>query len=172
MDEPDFSSERELEAALVSVARDAVARDAVVVRGFGLDIAVFAPAGEGTVLRLMEVKAFSPHHGRCAFGNGKGGNQVGLLWDDAVGLPRSRNGLGVLDQSIRWVIGHRGRSIGEPRYAFLNCTEVQQAASGGVRAGKYNNIRLTGLAWIGWGELEQRVSAFLTTGEIHHSRQP
>ena len=163
MDEPDFCSERDLEAALATVAREALTPDAVVVRGFGLDIAIFAPARDGTVLRLMEIKAFSPHHGRCAFGHGKGGNQVRLLWDDTLGTPRSGTGLDVLDKSIRWIIGHRGRQIGDARYAFLNCTEVQQAASGGVRAGKYNNIRLTELDWIDWCELERRVTTFLAT---------
>lgn len=75
--------------------------------------------------------------------------------------PRSASGLNVLDRSIRWVIGHRGRSIGEARYAFLTCTQVQQAASGGVRPGTYNNIRVGDLTWPSWHELKLRVEEFL-----------
>ena len=162
MVEPDFGAESELETAVVALAQEAVSSDSVVMRGFGLDIAVFTAKPRGTVLRLIEVKAFSPHHGRCGFGHGKGGNQVRLLWDDAVGMPRSASGLNVLDRSIRWVIGHRGRPIGEARYAFLNCTQVQQAASGGVRPGKYNNIRVGDLTWLSWHELKLRVEEFLS----------
>jgi hypothetical protein len=162
MIETDFANERELETALIAVAREAVGPESVVMRGFGLDIAVFLRERGGPALRLIEVKAFSPHHGRCGFGHGKGGNQVRLLWDETLDTPRPAGSLDVLDHSIRWVIGHRGRSIGDPRYAFLTCTEVQNAASGGVRAGKYNNIRLTELNWWNWSELEQRMKTFLS----------
>jgi hypothetical protein len=163
MVEPDFQNERELECAVVCVAEQCLKSDGepIVVRGFGLDIAVFATLRGRPTVRLLEIKAFSTPHGRCGFGHGTGGNQVRLLWDDDSNAPRSQSGLRLLDQSVRWVIGHRGRPPGAPRFAFLDCSSVQNAASGGVKRGKYNNIRLSALSWITWDELELKIIAFL-----------
>jgi hypothetical protein len=163
MDEPDFQNERELESAVICVAQDCLRHEGelIVMRGFGLDIAVFASVHGRTALRLLEVKAFHPAHGRCGFGHGAGGNQVRLLWDEESNAPRSPSGLRLLDQSVRWIIGNRGSAVNAARFAFLDCTAVQEAATGGVRLGKYNNIRLSQLSWITWSELERSIRCFL-----------
>jgi hypothetical protein len=134
--EPDFQTESELESAIASAIRSA-SHDCirgVVLRGFGLDIAVFTERAGGCRACFFEIKAFAEHHGRCGFGNQRGeGNQIRLLFDEVAQLPRDQSQLRVFDPTIRWVLGNRSRPVGSRRFLFFTCKEAQNAAMGGVR---------------------------------------
>ncbi len=154
VEEPDFNTEKELEDAIAAVARQSFeeATQVVVLRGFGLDIAVFTRRAEEQTLKLFEVKAFSEHHGRCGFGNQRGeGNQFRLLFDHDLGKPRSASDLRTFDQAIRWVLGNRSKPVGSARFLLCTCEQAQAAAAGGVvKPGKQNNFRLSAFNGL-WG---------------------
>jgi len=84
--EPDFQSEKELETAIASAIQsgsNANGIRTIVLRGFGLDLAVVAEQAGTSRTCFFEVKAFAANHGRCGFGNGRGeGNQIQLLFDE------------------------------------------------------------------------------------------
>jgi hypothetical protein len=145
VDEPSFANERELEDAVGVAAKlclQMAGKDAVVIRGYGLDLAIFSETG----CFFFEVKAFNLSHGRCGFGNQKGeGNQIRLLFDADQGRPRQPPELALFDRCIRWILGDRSKPRGAARYAFFTCHQAQVAAAGGVRPGKQNNLRITGL---------------------------
>lgn len=165
MDEPRFATERQLEDAIASaihVIFSRMARNAVILRGFGLDLAVF---GDGFASpRLLEVKNFASHHGRCGFGNQKGeGNQIRLLFDSAHDRPRTSDQLAQFDKSIRWILGDSSRPMGTPRYALFTCLQASEAAMGGVHPGKQNNFRLPAFhdLWATWPNFLVAIEEFL-----------
>ncbi|MCC8956194.1 hypothetical protein H8B02_23015 [Bradyrhizobium sp. Pear77] len=163
IEERDFASERELEDAVGRVASDCLrkaGKSAVIVRGYGLDLAVFSQVG----CFFFEVKAFDPGHGRCGFGNQKGeGNQIRLLFDSGLGRPRQSEELALFNRSIRWILGDRSKQHGAARYAFFTSQQAQAAAAGGVRPGKQNNLRISAFEhdWVTWAGLIDRVNNFL-----------
>lgn len=165
-DEPDFKNEKELENAIASALRIALDTDGlpfVVLQGFGLDLAVFRKRADLSRMCFFEVKAFSEHHNRCGFGNQRGeGNQIRLLFDEVAQLPRDPFQLGAFDSTVRWVVGNRSQSIGSRRYLIFTCAQAQDAAMGGVRAGKQNNLRLSEFknCWITWQQLLEVVINF------------
>jgi hypothetical protein len=166
--EPDFRNHAELEDAVADAARRSFDADgtAIVLRRFGLDVAVFANNNGLTSAHFFEVKAFADHHGRCGFGNQRGeGNQIRLLFDHDRGNPRLASELQVFDSAIRWVIGNWSKPPGSSRFLFVSCAEAQAAAAG-VRPGKQNNIRLTASRgqWITWPSLVEQIERFLLTG--------
>ena len=167
VEEPNFNNEKELEDAIAAVAQssiEATGDHAIVLRGFGLDLAVFTKRNGTQTVHLFEVKAFSEHHGRCGFGHQRGdGNQIRLLYDADRGEPRSTSELETFDQAIRWVLGNRSQAAGSARFLIFTCRQAQAAAVGGVRPGKQNNFRLStfdGL-WITWQVLVKQVDEFL-----------
>jgi hypothetical protein len=168
IDEPDFQSEKDLEDAIAVVVRSVLGErsHAVILRGFGLDLAVFMQSSSGDFRTVFfEIKAFADHHGRCGFGNQRGeGNQIRLLFDELTATPRTKEELSILDPSVRWIVGNRSRSVGSNRYLFFTSQQAQEAAMGGVRPGKQNNLRLSMLtdAWITWPELLKEVKAFIS----------
>lgn len=167
--EPDFNTERQLEDAIAQVARAACHDDplALVVRGFGLDLAVFSSKMERQDLHLFEVKVFEPTHGRCGFGNQKGeGNQIRLLFDLSRNMPRAASELAIFDSVIRWILADRSKPLGSARYAFFTCAQASVAAANGVRPGKQNNFRISSFndVWMTWPELMQRIELFLCNG--------
>jgi hypothetical protein len=123
LEEPDFKTERELEDAVGLAAQRVLERDgadALVLRGFGLDLAVFAKKDGVSIVRFFEVKSFAAEHGRCGFGNQKGeGNQIRLLFDLARGEVRTAATLKLFDASIRWIPGDRSKPLGSARFALL-----------------------------------------------------
>jgi hypothetical protein len=167
LEEPDFKTERELEDAVGLVAQGVLQRggaDALVLRGFGLDLAVFAKKDGTSIVRFFEVKSFAAEHGRCGFGNQEGeGNQIRLLFDIGRGEARAASVLRLFDPTIRWILGDRSRALGVPRFVFFTCEEAQAAAMNGVRPGKQNNFRLSafGKSWITWRELIVRITDFV-----------
>jgi hypothetical protein len=172
LEEPDFATERQLEEAVASVAKRSLEQsgaDGVVLRGFGLDLAVFLMRAGHSASRFFEVKAFSEHHGRCGFGNQRGeGNQIRLLYDLIRGEQRELSELKLFDPYIRWILGNRSKPVGSARYAFFTCKEAQAAAANGVRPGKQNNFRMATFdrGWITWPQLVQQLTEFvLVAGE-------
>lgn len=163
--EPSFELERDLETALVTAIRTGMADPPIVLRGFGLDLAVFTQSPARTC--FFEVKAFADHHGRCGIGNGRGeGNQIRLLFDDATNRPRDHLHLRALDNSVRWIVGNRSAAIGTPRFLFFRCEEAQDAVMAGVRPGKQSNLNLSRFKredWMAWPSLISNVLAFIGT---------
>jgi hypothetical protein len=164
--EPDFKNEKELEKAIASAIEIGLDTDGirfVVLQSFGLDLAVFTEKASTPRVCFFEIKAPADHHGRCGFGGRRGeGNQIRLLFDEATQAPRTQSQIGVFDSTVRWVLGNRSQPIGARRFLFFTCKQARTAASGGVRPGKQNNLRLSvfeGL-WITWHELIDRIRAF------------
>lgn len=166
-EEPEFSKEKELEDAIAEVANRALKEagvDGLVLRGFGLDLAVFLTKDRYPAVRLFEIKTYSEDKGRCGFGNQKGeGIQIQLLFDSDRGEPRGASQLKLFDASIRWVLGNRSKPVGSARFAFFTCEQAQAAAAKGVRPGKQNNFRISAFesSWITWPELIRSVTGFV-----------
>jgi hypothetical protein len=164
--EPNFNTERELENAIASAIRSTCKGngiDVVVLRGFGLDLAVFAAKDGTSRTCFFEVKAFAAHHGRCGLGDGKGaGNQIRLLFDETTDAPREQSQMQLFNPVVRWVLGSRSQPIGSARYLFFSCEQAQDAVMNRVRPGKQNNLRLSAFtqAWISWPELVDRLRTF------------
>jgi hypothetical protein len=167
MAEPDFQTEKELEHAVASAVQDMFLEagvDAIVLRGFGLDLAVFTKMAGASSARFFEIKGFSEHHGRCGFGNQRGeGNQIRLLFDETKQVPRDQSQLGVFDLIMRWVLGNRSKPVGSPRFLLFTCMQAQNAAMNGVRPGKQNNLRLSDFhqQWMTWGQLLGGIKTFI-----------
>lgn len=165
MMEPTFESEKELESAIAIAIQSASSMGSrtVVLRGFGLDLAVFTATVSHAC--FFEIKAFSQHHGRCGIGNGRGdGNQIRLLFDEATNAPRDQSQLRVFDRTVRWVLGNRSALAGSSRFLFFTCQQAQDAAMGGVRPGKQNNLDLSRFKadeWITWSALIDSIMAFV-----------
>ena len=137
----------------------------VILEGYGLDVSVFLTKGERPWFRQLELKAFvGGRAGGVGFGNQQGrGPQVDLLWDAQRNQPRIPAELTTLDSSIRWILANGLKETGTPRYALFTCAEAQQAAMGGVRPGKQNNLRVSALQerWLSWPELIVQMQGFL-----------
>lgn len=167
LEEPDFATERVLEDAIAVVAQRSLEQAGVaglVLRGFGLDLAVFSIKDKHSACRFFEVKAFSEHHGRCGFGNQRGeGNQIRLLFDFSRGEQRDASQLRVLDPCVRWILGDRSKLAGSARYAFFTCEQAQAAAANRVKPGKQNNFRMSAFnsSWITWSELVRRIENYV-----------
>jgi hypothetical protein len=165
--EPDFATEKELEDAIAVVTQQVLEQAAanfVVLRGFGLDVAVFLKRDGHSACRFLEIKAFSEHHGRCGFGNQRGeGNQIHLLWDEVGQEPRRSESLNVFDPSIRWIIGNRSKPLGSSRFVIFTCEQAHAAAANGVKPRKQNNFRMSAFAsnWITWPDLVRCITDFL-----------
>ena len=165
--EPHFESEKELENAIATAVQSAAGRTgrAVVLRGFGLDLAVFSEGVVTSRACFLEIKAFSQDHGRCGIGNGRGeGNQIRLLFDEAANAPRDQSQLSVFDRTVRWVLGNRSAPIGSPRFLFFTCKQAQDVAMAGVRPGKQNNLNLSRFKdgdWIAWPALIDNIVEFI-----------
>jgi hypothetical protein len=166
--EPNYSSERELEDAVGEAIKEMLnQRDlhSIVLRGFGLDLAVFFSENGTASARFFEVKSFAGHHGRCGFGNQRGeGNQIRLLYNQALGHPRSHSELRLFNDTIRWVLGNQSMPYGSARFALFTCEEAQLAAANGVKPGKQNNFRLSFFdsTWVRWPEFLESMQTFLT----------
>jgi hypothetical protein len=165
--EPEFATEKGLEDAIASVATEVLeARRfrVVVLRGFGLDVAVFSSKEGISRVAFFEIKAYAAHHGRCGIGDGEGGgNQIKLMYDEALQAPRVQNVLDIFETSIRWILGDCSKPIGSPRFVFFTCNQAQAAVMNGVRTGKQNNLRLSAFngCWLAWPELTERIGHFL-----------
>jgi len=168
--EPTFESEKQLENAIAAAieATSAPGNRVLVLRGFGLDLAVFADGPAAPRSCFFEIKAFAQHHGRCGFGNGRGeGNQIRLLFNEVTGAPRDRAEVEIFDRTVRWVLGNRSEPVGTARFLFFGCREAQAAAMGGVRPGKQNNLNLSRFRdddWITWPVLLGRIAEFVHGG--------
>jgi hypothetical protein len=137
----------------------------LVLRGFGLDIAVFTRNFGSSCACFFEIKAFAEHHGRCGFGNGRGeGNQIRLLFGPESQAQRGQSQIEMLGATVRWVLGNRSQPVGSARYLFFTSMQAQQAAMGGVRPGKQNNLNLSRFKaeWITWPELIEGIIAFIS----------
>jgi hypothetical protein len=170
LSEPNFETEKELENALASAILDALDADdsirAVVLPGFGLDLAVFTEKAGTARACFFEIKAPAAHHGRCGFGNQRGeGNQIRLLYDERTQTPRDQSQIRVFDPLVRWVIGNRSLSVGSPRFVFFTSKQAQDATMAGVRPGKQNNLRLSMFEhlWITWPALITQTILFVTS---------
>lgn len=166
MEEPTFESEKQLEASIALAIQRRLPEDTcqLVLRGFGLDLAVFTRKFGSSRACFFEIKAFAEHHGRCGFGNGRGeGNQIRLLFNEQSQTPRDQSQIEMLGATVRWVLGNRSKPVGSPRYLFFTCTQAQQAAMNGVRPGKQNNLNLSRFKadWISWPELIEGITAFV-----------
>jgi hypothetical protein len=134
--------EKEFEDALTAIVRGVLQEKtpAAVLRGFGLDIAVFIhdPARPQTV--FIEAKSFAgQRQGGVGFGNGRGeGPQVDLL----LSTP---DALAILDRQVGWAFVDATKPYGASRYALLTCTEALNAAMGTVARGNQNNFGISRL---------------------------
>ena len=126
---------------------------------FGLDIAIFIkwPNNHFTV-RFFELKAFvGSRQGGVGFGNQKGeGSQIDLLL-----LENSQ--LSLANQFIRWVLVDGTKPKGSSRFAIFDNNEAKNAAMGGVRRDKQNNLRVNDLMRnaITWTQLIKRIRTYI-----------
>ena len=169
--EANFQTEKELETAIASAIQGALDADnsirAVVLPGFGLDLAVFTEKAGAARACFFEIKAYAVSSGRCGFGNQRGeGNQIRLLFDERTQSPRDDLQIRIFDSSVRWVIGNRSEPVGSRRFVLFTSKQAQEAAMGGVRPGKQNNLRLSTFdrLWITWDELIEGVETFIIPG--------
>ena len=127
-----------------------------ILKGFGLDIAVFMIHPQGSACRFLEVKTFGGQRmGGVGFGNQKGeGIQVDLLLEPNLTL---------FDPFIRWVYADATRLKGTKRYALFTCSEAKDAAMGDVKEGKQNNLSVSKLAPLlkDWPQFCAEVQRFL-----------
>ena len=161
LDEPNFQDEGELEEAIAG-AINAASHEVVVVRRFGLDIGVFATPRAC----FFEIKAFHPNHGRCGINDG---NQIRLLFDQATGAHRTAREIDILENSMRWIIGHRVQPIGSQKFLLLSCQQILSAAAGGeIRPDKQNNINLAnfGSLWSTWPDLLAQINRFIFPNSV------
>jgi hypothetical protein len=163
VEEPSITyPEEHFQNAVVAVIRDILqtsGRQFIVAESFGLDIAVFVSAEEGTVARFIEVKAFGAQRmGGVGFGNGRGlGSQVDLLLSQAECLP-------LLSGVVRWVFVDATQPVGSRRYCLFTCEAAKAAAMGGAARGKQNNLRVSALRdrFVDWLGLRARIAEFLS----------
>jgi hypothetical protein len=89
-----------------------------------------------------------------------------LLFDEESQVPRGQAQIEMLGATVRWVLGNRSQPVGSARYLFFTCMQAQQAALGGVRPGKQNNLNLSRFKaeWITWPELIEGIMAFIING--------
>jgi len=142
----------------------------VIIRSFGVDIALFVEVDGITRARFFEIKSFGGQRmGGVGFGNQRGeGPQVDLLLNDD-------RRLAMLDSYIRWAFALRVDSKlrplpkGSARYAILSCREAKAAAMGVVARGKQNNFRISALTdrLIRWDQLVNELRTLvLSAGAI------
>lgn len=151
------------EEALLDLARSLVGGQAgtVIIRHFGLDIAVFQSTTPTTRALFIEAKSYNgQRQGGVGLGNGRGeGPQVDLLLNDAPQLLR-------FDGMIRWAFVDATKAIGKPRFALLNCTEAKAVVMGRVSRGKQNNFSMAsvGLRSVTWPVFCEQLAHFLRYG--------
>jgi hypothetical protein len=140
----DFGKEREI--------------DYVILKEFGLDIAVFYNKSGIPSSRFIEVKTYvGSRQGGVGIGNSQGnGIQVDLLL-------HSHEKLALFDNSILWVLGYGLQPIGSARYKIFSSVDAKNAAMSGVKRGKQNNLKISALSndLVTWEELLTRVSRFV-----------
>lgn len=127
------------------------------VESFGLDSCILVPRDGRLTPPFLEFKAFGGRNGGVGFGTSRGcGPQVDLLM-----LPDEA--LMALDETVRWCFVDSAQPSGTHRYAILSCIEARQTAMGGVRRGKQNNFRLTGVLTnpLSWDMLLDHIDSFL-----------
>ena len=155
-----YSLEADLENEVATFCRDLLAgTNSVVVRQFGVDIAIFAPRQT----RFIEVKAFTTF-GCCGFGDRSGGTQLDLLWHKRRKSARTADELSVFDGQIRWLLCKKDMPPGTHRVSFFNCSQASAAAMGELRSGKQNNFRLSRLGWIDDAAMETELTLFIRSG--------
>ena len=153
--------EEQFQRAILSVLTDilnASGQQFILLKGFGLDIAVFIGRQSDAVARFIEVKAFGAQRmGGVGFGDGRGqGPQVDLL------LP-SHESLALLSGIVRWVYADATQPVGSCRYCLFTCETAKAAAMGGVVRGKQNNLRISALreSLVDWSGLRTQIQEFL-----------
>ena len=131
---------------------------AVIVRKFGLDIAVFLEDVGPPQPLFVEVKSYRANRpGGVGFGNWRGeGPQVDLLVGDASAL---------FDSYIRWAFVDATQPVGVDRYAFLTCSDARAAVMGVVARGKQNNFKLAALRshFVGWRAFSEQFLEFFVS---------
>lgn len=132
--------------------------DFVILKEFGLDIAVFYRKDGILLSRFIEIKTFvGSRQGGVGFGNNRGyGTQVDLLL-------HSKEQLTLFDDSILWILGFGLLPFGTARYKTFSSIDAKNAAMGGVRHGKQNNFKVSDLGsdLLTWEELLTRVGSFV-----------
>lgn len=128
---------------------------------FGLDLAVAMKRPNGrSSIRFLELKAFvGSRQGGVGFGNRRGeGSQVDLLL-----LAGQQPAL--CDRFVRWILVDGTKPKGSNRYVIFNNKQAENAAMGGVRKGKQNNLRVNDLLKYGttWDRLLEEIAYFLTS---------
>ena len=153
--------ETAFEAAVIEGIREILVeagRKYLLVRRFGLDVAVFIEASAGVAVRLVEAKAFgAQRQGGVGFGNGHGeGPQVELLCC-------AEGSMALLAPAVRWILADATLPPGSARYACFDCETAKAAAMGGVRKGKQNNFRVSALRpyYREWSVLLSDLKGFL-----------
>mgnify|MGYP001114247857 CR=1 FL=1 len=165
MVEPDIiqgkNPEASLQAAVSSEVHSILAQaevEYIFLENFGLDIALFIKNGTREYYRFIELKTFvGSRQGGVGFGNRKGeGCQIDILIQPTEKLL-------LLNTCVIWILGFGTIDKGNPRFAVFNSVEAKQAAMGGVRRGKQNNLRIRDFQnrLHTWSEVLRRLQDFL-----------
>lgn len=165
-DEPELQSEKalfngvleEIKCILHALKLGGKVINYVILRDFGLDIAVFITTPEHFLFRCIELKVYKPSSGRIGVGNQRGeGRQIDILLLNA-------GKLALLDVFCRWIIADSSRGIGTPRYVFCTNSDVKEHIMGQVRRGKQNNISphiFNTMKLLTWNDLSTELEKFL-----------
>lgn len=156
-------AEARLQRALIGEIRRFIGdsnRSWAIIESFGLDVAAFCGDHGFPQAKFLELKAYV---GNRAGGVGFQGRQVDLLWNTEANRSRSAEELKVFDSSVRWVLAHGLKPLGSPRYAIFTCLDAQNAAMGGVRPNKQNNLKISAFdnSLVTWEVLNTRIRSFL-----------
>lgn len=164
MDAPEPNLDRgeiALQEAVVAQCRrilEAAGARYILLEGFGLDVAIWVVRDTLVEVKFLEMKVFTgARRGGVGFGNGQGkGPQVDLLLVDEPSL-------GILDQSVRWILGDATLPDGSARFALVPSDAAKASAMGGVARGKQNNFRIKELVRcaIDWLTFCEQLGRFL-----------
>jgi hypothetical protein len=108
---------------------------------FGLDLDTFISDGSGSYARFVEVNSYNAARtGGVGFANNPGrGPQVDILLSP-------EGDIGVVDETVRWVLADATLGVGDKRSAFFDCSAARAAAMGGVAREKQNNLSISKLS--------------------------
>ena len=147
---------------------------AVVVTGFGLDVAVFTENTAGVAQSyFIEAKVYKPNSQRINIGppfnntqQHRLQNQIGLFFDDATRTFRRQSQISLPDRSVRWTLADCSLPAKSPRFVFFSCSDAPEvAAKGQFTLTKQNNFSLgrcrERLQWFTWDELLRRIEDFI-----------
>jgi len=167
-DEPELRSEKalcdgvleEIKCILHALKLGGKVINYVILKEFGLDVAIFIKMPERFLFKCIELKVYKPSSGRIGVGNQRGeGRQIDILLLNA-------DELALLDVFCGWILADSSRETGTSRYVFCTNSDVREHIMGQVQRGKQNNISpriFDKTKLLTWDGLSIELEKFLTS---------